>query len=291
MRPMPSTPRSSRASTTSTGSTTYKVRQVRRRSIRCASAPRRRCRPAASSFQVAKGAPQVILDLAKPRRRRPTARCRRPPTISPAAASAPSAWRGPATTASGSSSAFCRSSTRRATIRPQTIAEAKQMGLQVRMVTGDHTAIAKEIAGKLGLGTNIVSAHEIFDDNDSTGDASAHRRRRRLRRSVSRAQVQDRPGPAEGRPHRRHDRRRRQRRAAAEAGGHRHRGERRHRCGAGRRRSRAHRARPVRDRPGDRGGAPHLRADDELRDVPHRRDDPRPAVHDAVDPRLRLLSR
>jgi len=53
----------------------------------------------------------------------------------------------------------------------ETIAEAEQMGLQVRMVTGDHTAIAKEIAGKLGLGTNIVSAREIFDDNDSAGDA------------------------------------------------------------------------------------------------------------------------
>jgi H+-transporting ATPase len=53
----------------------------------------------------------------------------------------------------------------------ETIAEAKAMGLQVRMVTGDHAAIAKEIAGKLGLGTNIVSAHDIFDDNDSAGDA------------------------------------------------------------------------------------------------------------------------
>jgi len=52
----------------------------------------------------------------------------------------------------------------------ETIAEAEEMGLQVRMVTGDHAAIAKEIAGKLGLGTNIVSARDIFPDDKSDGD-------------------------------------------------------------------------------------------------------------------------
>jgi H+-transporting ATPase len=53
-----------------------------------------------------------------------------------------------------------------------TIAEAKEMGLQVRMVTGDHAAIAKEIAGKLGLGTNIVSAREIFTEKGTEADGS-----------------------------------------------------------------------------------------------------------------------
>jgi H+-transporting ATPase len=43
----------------------------------------------------------------------------------------------------------------------QTIAMARQMGLDVRMVTGDHRAIGREIASKLGLGTNIVSAKDI----------------------------------------------------------------------------------------------------------------------------------
>jgi H+-transporting ATPase len=44
------------------------------------------------------------------------------------------------------------------------IAEVKSMGLDIRMVTGDHTAIAREIAGKLGLGTNIVSACDLLGD-------------------------------------------------------------------------------------------------------------------------------
>jgi H+-transporting ATPase len=39
-----------------------------------------------------------------------------------------------------------------------TIATARQMGVNMKMVTGDQLAIAKEIAGQLGLGTNILDA-------------------------------------------------------------------------------------------------------------------------------------
>jgi H+-transporting ATPase len=39
-----------------------------------------------------------------------------------------------------------------------TIATARQMGVNVKMVTGDQVAIARETAGKLGLGTNILDA-------------------------------------------------------------------------------------------------------------------------------------
>jgi H+-transporting ATPase len=45
----------------------------------------------------------------------------------------------------------------------ETIERAKAMGLDVRMVTGDNTAIARETAGKLHIGTHIVPAGEIFD--------------------------------------------------------------------------------------------------------------------------------
>ncbi len=40
----------------------------------------------------------------------------------------------------------------------ETIATARQMGIKVKMVTGDQVAIAKEMARQLGLGQNIVSA-------------------------------------------------------------------------------------------------------------------------------------
>ncbi len=40
----------------------------------------------------------------------------------------------------------------------ETIATAIQMGIKVKMVTGDQVAIAKEMARQLGLGQNIVSA-------------------------------------------------------------------------------------------------------------------------------------
>jgi H+-transporting ATPase len=43
------------------------------------------------------------------------------------------------------------------------------MGLAVHMVTGDHLAIAREISGKLGLGTDIVSANEVFSQTETSG--------------------------------------------------------------------------------------------------------------------------
>jgi len=44
-----------------------------------------------------------------------------------------------------------------------TIATARQMGVNVKMVTGDALAIARETAGKLGLGTNILDASGFGD--------------------------------------------------------------------------------------------------------------------------------
>ena len=44
-----------------------------------------------------------------------------------------------------------------------TIATARQMGVNVKMVTGDQVAIARETAGKLGLGKNILDASGFGD--------------------------------------------------------------------------------------------------------------------------------
>ena len=44
-----------------------------------------------------------------------------------------------------------------------TIADARQMGVNVKMVTGDQMAIARETALKLGLGTNILDASGFGD--------------------------------------------------------------------------------------------------------------------------------
>jgi H+-transporting ATPase len=45
----------------------------------------------------------------------------------------------------------------------ETIATARQMGVNVKMVTGDALAIARETAGELGLGTNILNAGGFGD--------------------------------------------------------------------------------------------------------------------------------
>ncbi|MGB9740997.1 MAG: plasma-membrane proton-efflux P-type ATPase [Candidatus Bathyarchaeia archaeon] len=45
----------------------------------------------------------------------------------------------------------------------ETIKAAQSMGVRVKMVTGDHIAIAKEIAKQVGLGTNIITAPAFID--------------------------------------------------------------------------------------------------------------------------------
>jgi len=54
----------------------------------------------------------------------------------------------------------------------ETLATARRMGLEVRMVTGDHVAIAREIARQLGLSTNVVSARGVFAREGSDGDGA-----------------------------------------------------------------------------------------------------------------------
>jgi len=44
-----------------------------------------------------------------------------------------------------------------------TIVSARQMGLSIKMVTGDQSAIARETSKQLGLGTNIVDAKALGD--------------------------------------------------------------------------------------------------------------------------------
>ena len=51
------------------------------------------------------------------------------------------------------------------------IAEACRMGLSVKMVTGDHVAIGREIASKLGLGTHIIPANELFGPGSTIDEA------------------------------------------------------------------------------------------------------------------------
>jgi len=44
----------------------------------------------------------------------------------------------------------------------ETIAAARGMGVDIKMVTGDHEAIAREVAGQLHLGQNIAVAESVF---------------------------------------------------------------------------------------------------------------------------------
>jgi len=54
-----------------------------------------------------------------------------------------------------------------------TIASAVQMGVKVKMVTGDQLAIAKEMSRQLGMGTNILDATVLRDAKDQPSAQSA----------------------------------------------------------------------------------------------------------------------
>ncbi len=51
-----------------------------------------------------------------------------------------------------------------------TINTAKSMGMTIKMVTGDHTAIAKEVARRVGLGTNILEGSSIMSKSDEDAE-------------------------------------------------------------------------------------------------------------------------
>lgn len=55
----------------------------------------------------------------------------------------------------------------------ETVDSARAMDVNIKMVTGDHTAIAREISSKLDLGSNIMPAKEITDENIETADGFA----------------------------------------------------------------------------------------------------------------------
>jgi len=48
----------------------------------------------------------------------------------------------------------------------RTIKQAEKMGVDVKMVTGDHQAIAQQIAGEVGLGTEIMTADELKSQDE-----------------------------------------------------------------------------------------------------------------------------
>ena len=65
---------------------------------------------------------------------------------------------------------FCRCSIPPREDSAETIARAREYGVSVKMVTGDNLSIAKQIAAKLGLGTNILQADALPAKNQNQSE-------------------------------------------------------------------------------------------------------------------------
>ncbi|HVN76561.1 MAG TPA: plasma-membrane proton-efflux P-type ATPase [Thermoanaerobaculaceae bacterium] len=121
--------------------------------------------PGGKAFEVAKGAPQVILELASDR---DEVRTRVEGVVNELAA------RG--FRCLGVARTDERGRWRFLGVLPLSdpprddskavIATAREMGVRVKMVTGDQLAIAREIAARLGLGTRILDAGALADASD-----------------------------------------------------------------------------------------------------------------------------
>ena len=113
-------------------------------------------------FFVAKGAPQVILEMAT-----------NAGEVKPAVEKAVNEFAGRGFRSLGVARADQEGKWQFAGVLPlfdppreqakATIASARQMGVSVKMVTGDQIAIARETARQLGLGTNILDASGLGD--------------------------------------------------------------------------------------------------------------------------------
>jgi H+-transporting ATPase len=114
-----------------------------------------------ATFKVSKGAPQVILDLVRPEG---DARVKAEKQVNDLAAKGYRTL-GVARTEAGGKWEFLGLLPLSDTPRDDsasTIVAARKMGLQVRMVTGDNLAIAKEVSRELKLGQNIAVAGALF---------------------------------------------------------------------------------------------------------------------------------
>jgi H+-transporting ATPase len=113
-------------------------------------------------FQVAKGAPQVILEMSA-----------NAGEVKPAAEKAVNEFAARGFRSLGVARADEEGKWRFIGVLPlfdpprtqakATIASARQMGVSVKMVTGDQLAIARETAKQLGMGTNILDASGLGD--------------------------------------------------------------------------------------------------------------------------------
>jgi H+-transporting ATPase len=124
--------------------------------------------PDGVSFKVTKGAPQVILELCKPEG-----------SLANEVNAKVDEYAGKGFRTLGVAKTGTRGEWRFLGLLPlfdppredsaKTIRQARELGIRIKMVTGDNVSIAREISRQLGLGTNIQTAGVLFQEAGEAG--------------------------------------------------------------------------------------------------------------------------
>jgi H+-transporting ATPase len=118
-------------------------------------------------FQVAKGAPQAILDLVQPDERERRAIVDRIDGLAAKGYRTLGVARSEGTAAEWSYTGLLPLYDPPRDDTANTIAAAIQRGINIKMVTGDHLSIAKQVAAQLHLGQRILPADKFFREDGS----------------------------------------------------------------------------------------------------------------------------
>jgi len=68
----------------------------------------------------------------------------------------------------------------------EVIKQAQDHGIDIRMVTGDHTAIAKQVSKQLNLKTNIIQAKQFFEQEEHEEEERQEKHEKRGKKSAER---------------------------------------------------------------------------------------------------------
>lgn len=67
------------------------------------------------------------------------------------------------------------------------IHEAQDKGIEVKMITGDHSSIARQVSGQLSMEQNILKAYKFFEQEEEVEKKDRAKQKDKLNREFMEA--------------------------------------------------------------------------------------------------------